>query len=305
MNDLLLLIYPALLILLVFWKARIPGRGSGNDGFLCLEHTRMIQAGACLGVILHHLTQEITFYGSGDRGPITVFSFMGILFTSLFFFFSGYGLITSVYSRQDYLRKFLYTRLPTVLIPFWVTNALGVLLHRLAYGVHWDLSGTWQRIFGITLINSNGWFIVEIVVLYLIFYVLFSLIRNRDIALSLLCVVTFILMLYSSHQGHDLPGAKVHWFRGEWWYNSTSVFLFGIMFARFRKTITSFFRKHYAVLTVLFAVLTIVTLLISIYCVRPYDIIGMIALRASAAQLHSYPRQQPALPLRCLCSSST
>ena len=270
MNDLLLLIYPALLLLLVFWKARIPGRGSGNDGFLCIEQTRMIQAGACLGVILHHLTQEITFYGSGDRGPITVFSFMGILFTSLFFFFSGYGLITSVYSRQDYLRKFLYTRLPTVLIPFWVTNALGVLLHRLAYGVHWDLSGTWQRILGITLINSNGWFIVEIVVLYLIFYVLFSLIRNRDIALSLLCVATFILMLYSSHQGHDLPGAKVHWFRGEWWYNSTSVFLFGIMFARFRKTITSFFRKHYAVLTVLFAVLTIVTLHISIYCVRRY-----------------------------------
>ena len=267
MKDLLLFIYPVLLFLLIFRKARFPERGGGNTGFLCLEQTKMIQAGACVGIVLHHMTQEITFYGSNYRGPVTVFSFMGILFTSLFFFFSGFGLITSVYTREDYLRKFLYTRLPTVLIPFWMVNALGVLLNTAVRGIHWDKAGIWQRVLGITLINSNGWFIIEIAVLYLIFYILFRLIRNRDIALTLLCVATIALMLYSFNQGHDLPGAKVHWFRGEWWYNSTSVFILGILFARFREEATGFFRKHYAVLTPLFAVMTVVTFFISVYCV--------------------------------------
>ena len=267
MKDLLLFIYPVLLFLLIFRKARFPERGGGNTGFLCLEQTKMIQAGACVGIVLHHMTQEITFYGSNYRGPVTVFSFMGILFTSLFFFFSGFGLITSVYTREDYLRKFLYTRLPTVLVPFWMINALGVLLNTAVRGIHWDKAGIWQRVLGITLINSNGWFIIEIAVLYLIFYILFRLIRNRDIALTLLCVATIALMLYSFNQGHDLPGAKVHWFRGEWWYNSTPVFIFGLLFARFREKITGFFRKHYVVMTVLFTVMMAVTFLSSIYFV--------------------------------------
>ena len=267
MKDLLLLIYPALLFLLIFRRARLPEKGGGNAGFLCLEQTKMIQAAACVGIILHHMTQEISFYGENYRGPVTIFSFMGILFTSLFFFFSGYGLITSIYTREDYLRKFLYTRLPTVLIPFWVINALGVLLNTQVYGIHWDTAGIWERILGITLINSNGWFIIEIVILYLIFYSLFRLIRNRDIALALLCAATFALIVYSFHQGHDLPGAKVHWFRGEWWYNSTPMFILGLLFARFREKITGFFGKHYKVLIRLFAVLMVVTFFISIYFV--------------------------------------
>ena len=267
MKDLLLLIYPALVFLLVFWKARLPEKGGENAGFLCLEQTKMIQAGACVGIIIHHMTQQITFYGSGSHGPITIFAFMGILFTSIFFFFSGYGLITSVYTREDYLRKFLYTRLPTVLIPFWVINALGVLLNTQVYGIHWDTAEIWERILGITLVNGNGWFIIEIAILYLIFYILFRLIRNRDIALALLCVATVALIVYSFRQGHNVPGAKALWFRGEWWYNSTPVFIFGLLFARFREKITGFFRKHYVVMTVLFTVLMMVTFFISIYFV--------------------------------------
>ena len=267
MKDLLLLIYPVLMFLLVFWKARLPEKGGENAGFLCLEQTKMIQAGACVGIIIHHMTQQITFYGSGSHGPITIFAFMGILFTSIFFFFSGYGLITSVYTREDYLRKFLYTRLPTVLIPFWVINALGVLLNTQVYGIHWDTAEIWERILGITLVNSNGWFIIEIAILYLIFYILFRLIRNRDIALALLCVATVALIVYSFNQGHNVPGAKALWFRGEWWYNSTPVFIFGLLFARFREKITGFFRKHYVFMTVLFTVMMVVTFFISIYVV--------------------------------------
>ena len=56
----------------------------------------------------------------------------------------------------------------------------------LFYGIHYNFRESLENIFGITLINGNGWFIVEIVLLYLLFYALFTLIKNKDVALFLL-----------------------------------------------------------------------------------------------------------------------
>lgn len=49
---------------------------------------------------------------------------MGILFTSIFFFFSGYGLITSYLNKENYLDSFLIRRIPAVLFPFLITNII-------------------------------------------------------------------------------------------------------------------------------------------------------------------------------------
>ena len=270
MNNTLLTIYLLIWFLLVFYKASFAGRGGRNSAFLRPEQTGMIRAAACIGVILHHVTQQISSYGSRDFGPIGIFNYLGILFTALFFFFSGFGLITSLYSRPDYLRHFLCRRLPPVLIPFWLINALGVFLHTAVYGARWTGRQILLNISGITLINSNGWFIVEITIFYLLFYVIFRLVRNRDAALVLLCMAVAGIMVFSFFQGHDPVVAKVHWFRGEWWYNSTISFIFGLVFARFRARAEALFRNRYAVLMGISSLLFVLTLRASIYCVRRY-----------------------------------
>ena len=129
MKALILLVYPALWLGAVFFRARIAKHDEGSSSFLLQDQTRMIQAFACIGVVLHHLTQQITSYGVFNKGPVTVLNDMGFLFTALFFFFSGYGLITSLQTKPDYLKTFLYRRLPSVLIPFWTVNVLGVILN--------------------------------------------------------------------------------------------------------------------------------------------------------------------------------
>ena len=270
MNNTLLTIYPLLWFLLVFYKASFSGRGGRNSAFLRPEQTGLIRAAACIGVILHHVTQQISSYGSRDFGPIGIFNYLGILFTALFFFFSGFGLIASLYSRPDYLRHFLCRRLPPVLIPFWLINALGVFLHTAVYGARWTGRQILLNISGITLINSNGWFIVEITIFYLLFYLIFRLVRNRDAALVLLCMAVAGIMVFSFFQGHDPAVAKVHWFRGEWWYNSTISFIFGLVFARFRARAEALFRNRYAVLMGISSLLFVLTLRASIYCVRRY-----------------------------------
>ena len=122
----LLQIFPLGLLALTFIGAKIH-RNDFNEDYLELTESKKIQAIACLGVILHHLTQQITGYGVVPKGPVTVFNYAGILFTSLFFFYSGYGLITSMQNKPGYLNTFLTKRLPTVLIPFWIINVIYVL----------------------------------------------------------------------------------------------------------------------------------------------------------------------------------
>ena len=267
MNNLLLTVYPVLYFVFVFYGAGRSKKGEIAAEYLCLQQAKMIQASACVGIILHHVTQRVTTYGQLWRGPVTVFNYLGFLFTALFFFLSGYGLLNSIQSKPGYLRTFLRKRLSTVLIPFWVINLCVILFRRVVYGVRGSAAGILKDFFGIRLLNSNGWFVIEIVILYLLFFLLFSLIRNRDAALALLCIAVLLLIRFGFSRGHDPMYGNVSWFRGEWWYNSTITFVFGLLYARFRKKADEFCRKHYIMMLSVTAVVFLVLFCASWYAV--------------------------------------
>ncbi len=270
MRYFLLMIYPIALLVLIFTKAKLNRNKTVNNDFISLSQSKMIQASACVAIILHHITQNITGYGSLYKGPITMLNYMGIFFTSIFFFFSGYGLITSLLTRSGYLEGFLPRRLATVLIPFWCINLLGLILNTAVYGAHRTFLSALSDIFGITLINSNGWFIVEIALLYILFYIIFKVIKNRDIALFLMCIATIIMIFHGMQSGHDLPGNKAHWFKGEWWYNSTAVFIFGMLFARFKVRLTGIMNRYYRILLPVFSILTAISTFACTFAVIRY-----------------------------------
>lgn len=266
----LLTMYPLMLLVMTFYGAKFSGKGKLASDFLSLEQTKLIQGFACIAVVLHHITQQVTGYGVYVKGPITILNYCGIAFTAIFFFSSGYGLITSVYTKEHYLDSFLKKRLPTVLIPFWVINVLGVMLKAFGYGVRYTKLEVISDISGYTLVNSNGWFIIEILFIYLFFYLLFSLFSKKDVALFFLSVVVVLIIVYSFFQGHDADGDKSHWFRGEWWFNSTIVFVFGMYFARFKDGIAAFCNKHYKVVMAITTVLSVIFLYGAVFVVVRY-----------------------------------
>ena len=265
MQNLLLLIFPILLFVITFYCATLSKKGLISDTFLDLDQSKNIQAFACLAIIIHHVTQQISVYGMRPKGPITLFSYIGYLFTALFFFFSGYGLMTSLNSKPDYLKSFLKKRLPAVLVPFWLINILGVILISFLPGPKFTAGEIVSSILGITLINGNGWYIIEIVILYICFYLLFRFLKNRKLATALLCIITVFIIVYSFFQGYDPKEAKAHWFSGEWWYNSTITFAFGVLFAGFKDRFSAFCIKHYRMMLTLFAALSIIFIYLSIF----------------------------------------
>lgn len=259
--NILLMIFPIALIAVLLYKSGVCRVNEYNDDYLSLSQTKLIQAVAAVGVILHHVTQIVTEYGNRSMGPITAFAQMGIMFTAIFFFCSGYGLLISYKTRENYLDGFLLYRLAAVLIPFFAANLVYIIYTCIDSGRIIESGKILRYLFGIYLINSNGWYIIEILVLYLAFYILFrivgKLLGRDDAALVLLCIFTVLLIVWTKGRGHENPakGDVTNWFMGEWWYNSTSVFIMGLLFARFKEQITRWLKNHYKAVLIVTVIL--------------------------------------------------
>jgi len=264
LSNIPLSIYMIFLAALLLVGVKRKKKKKFHDDFLDLSNTKALQGFAAAGIILHHLTQTVTQYGQIYKGIIVVMVYLGVYFTGMFFFFSGYGLYTSFANKEDYLKTFLQKRLPTVLIPFYVTNTIFIIVS-LIMGYEMSIQEGLLYITGLVLLNSQMWFIVEIVVLYLAFYFIFKFIKKQSLAFTAMAAFMILLTTVSLLLGHDNKYASGGaWFHGEWWYNSTWVFFVGMLIARFKTNVVSFAKKYYKVLLPVGIILTMVMQMVAL-----------------------------------------
>ena len=234
-----------LAILLVL--AKLAPRKSFHEDYTSLESTKNLQGFSMLFIIFHHLVQLISSYGWFNIGPVTIFNQLGLVFTGVFFFCSGFGLVTSVEKKENYLKTFLYRRLPSIVIPFYTASTLYILLvHYVWKSFPWPKNYAWQAFSGWKLYNNHLWFPIEIVFIYIAFFIIFTILKNhKNIAMALLSLFVVGMILFTLSQGRDNDGFNDAWFHGEWWCNSTLLFIVGMYYAKFLKPITNFFKKFY------------------------------------------------------------
>ncbi|MBQ6695859.1 MAG: acyltransferase [Lachnospiraceae bacterium] len=244
-SNYILCIYPIVLVILLLFGAKIAPKGTVYEDFFSLKTAKVLQGGSAVGIILHHLVQEVTSYGAVWKGPITHMNWMGVLFTSVFFFSSGYGLLKSYETKTDYLECFLERRMPAVLIPFLVSNVIYFIFIGIYTGRITRVTDAITCLFGFTLINTNTWFLVEIMIFYMAFYVLYKYIKDTGHALGAMTGVVLLTIVISLFLGHDNSELNGHWFMGEWWYNSSIVFVFGMLVAKYEREILRIAKKHY------------------------------------------------------------
>ncbi len=241
----ILCIFPAILLVIMLIKVKIARKGTIHEDFLSLEQSKILQGIAAVGIIFHHLSQYITDYGNVWKGPITIFSNIGIFFTTIFFFCSGYGLVISYKTKPDYLKNFFKKRIPAVLIPFMLSNVIYLVFVGLYFrNVGSVLEGI-ANFFGLILINTNTWFLVEILILYVAFYFIFKHIKKPVKALTVMGIFLMALITFSLLLGHDKSATGGHWFMGEWWYNTSIFFWVGMIVAQYYDKMLAFAKKHY------------------------------------------------------------
>lgn len=248
----LLLVYPLLLFGVLLLGVKKAKKGEFHEDFLSLDVSKGLQGFAALGIILHHTTQSICNVGTPNpfkyQGMISIFNDYGVAFTAIFFFFSGYGLYTSLKEKPDYLKHFFRNRLSTILVPFYVITII-FFIFNLIFGMKPTLPEALTYLLGLILLNNNLWYIVEIAVLYIVFYIIFKLIKNKDIALVVMGIFVVLLITMSLLLGHDYKTASGGlWFHGEWWFNTTFTFFVGMLIARFKEPVICAIKKCYFVI---------------------------------------------------------
>ena len=144
-----------------------PGSTKGLKGILAI------------GIILHHLSQEVT---TGD--VFTNFAYMGSYIVSMFFFFlSGYGLYVQNSKSKTYLDNFFRKRLLKILVPF-ISIWMIYLIYRIGVNKESINFNYFIKLFtvGKTVIY-NGWFIDVIILIYILFYLSFKFVENKRVAI--------------------------------------------------------------------------------------------------------------------------
>ena len=193
-------------------------------------------------IVIHHLVQYI---GVQNAGILRFMENCGVLFVGVYFFYSGYGLFYSFKNKKDYLKGFFRKRLSAVLIPFYVCILIfvAVSLIKGEQDLSFDIV---LQLTGVLLINDHMWYIVEISLLYILFYVLFRFIKNEKLALALMTGCVVLMIVASLLLGHGN-----YWFQGEWWYNTSFLFVIGILVARNKDRFIAFCKKHYSKILVI------------------------------------------------------
>ena len=219
---------------------------------LGLDVSKKVQGFAAVAIIIHHLTQAL----EERSGILAPFSEFGVLFVGIFFFFSGYGLYTSLKTKENYLKGFLKKRLTAILVPFYMCILVFVIAACIC-GAKFEPLELLSVLSGWTLINSHMWYIVEIAILYLAFYFIYRFIKNRTVATAVMSIFVVLMIAGSLMLCHGEDFSCRFWFMGEWWYNSSFLFVVGILFAKHTEALRKVACKTYALLLPVFAALMV------------------------------------------------
>ncbi|MCR5775032.1 MAG: acyltransferase [Lachnospiraceae bacterium] len=247
----------AVLLVCLFWGAKLCKSKEWNEDVLSYAQTKSFLGFCALIIILHHCSQRTLalWFASGRMvHGLEAFFFLGYLCVAVFFFCSGYGMYTASRRKEGffigYYKRFLRILIPAVVM--WVTFFLveqgkGMVIEKPIW------INTYDYI----------WYIPAMIYMYLVFYLSFHLIKNEKAGMAVTIVATsiyFILCMLLS------PGT--------WWYNTPHLFAAGIITARHREKIGSFFKKGYPVWVVISFVVTMAGFIVSNYYYQVISVLG-------------------------------
>ena len=261
-------------LILFLWGISVKHHGQIHTDYLSVDAMKSIRGFAAIGVILHHISQEEAFQGSGE---LSMFVNNGYQYVALFFFCSGYGLLKSLDTRPGYMDSFLKKRLPVIVIPYY-TSIVFYGIYNVIAGNHLEPLQWFTNIVGVTMMNEYAWYPIILTILYIAFYLLFRRegSRKRKFLYMLLIILAMGMIFcvaghfpwwagsepnwwmnpYSAEYGKWWMDQKVWWLSGEWWVNSQIAFLLGMIYETNEEKITAFFAKRYPLKIAVLIILT-------------------------------------------------
>ena len=223
-----------LFVFVLLYKVRFAGLKGYFDDYLSIKSTNAIKGIMALAIVLHHLCRQFADSGKSEIWLKPFDSPMGWLLVSVFFFFSGYGLMVGYLHKSDYLKDFLLKRLPSVLFPLLTATLLYLPFQLILNKENLNITYLIDILIAKEFLVRNCWYVYSILIFYILFFVIFRLIKNTKLAIS---VFTLSICIY------EIVCAIVY--KSFFWSASSITIAFGVIFAYGYKPITVFIKKYY------------------------------------------------------------
>ena len=194
---------------------------NSNNDVLDKYNSNKIKGLLAILIIMHHLSIYIK-----DVILFKILTIIGIIAVSAFFFYSGYGLMTSYLKKESYIKDFLNNRIMKIVIPY----IIAIMFTGLAYLLTRQL--TPRKIFN-SLVEGEpivrfSWYVLAIIILYVVFYLSAKFLKKKkmiNIAVFggtiLYCIVVNNVLGFNN-----------------WWVNSCFAFFIGIFWASYKERYT-------------------------------------------------------------------
>ncbi|MBQ7340040.1 MAG: acyltransferase [Clostridia bacterium] len=227
----------------------------GKIDYLSLDNTKSLKGVLAICVFLSHFWGVLAASNLDTQGVFwqtfgRVCTLLGYLSVALFFFLSGYGLMTQYQKRgNNYLKGFLLTRV----LPLYLVYIVFVFFYWGANTLLGQTVSTKQLLqsflFGETII-SKRWYFQAILVWYVLFYFSFRFVKKDNVKIMLL-IVSFVFYL-ALCLVMKLPST---------WYEGCFCIIIGVLWAKFKDKIDNFLSmKKY----LLFLFFTLIAFLITL-----------------------------------------
>jgi peptidoglycan/LPS O-acetylase OafA/YrhL len=172
------------------------------------------------------------------------------LYIQHFFFCSGYGLIKSFKNKKNYLNHFIKKKLIQIIIPFYLSNFITILYR---FYVFYDKTKLLleniekQLILGRLLlyipVTIVFWYMIELILLYLLFYITFKYINNKNLSKLIILAICWFLFLIPTHFH---PKLYYHYaFIRKEYHISIYSFVYGLYIGDYEEKIVKFIKKFY------------------------------------------------------------
>ena len=178
-----------------------------SDEFMSKDYTTSLRGVCALAIMLCHI--RITNFA-----PLNVFNYLGNPIVGIFFFLSGYGMLTRIkqIGIDNYMNGFILKRCVPLFVEYifvWIFNFVCMFL----------VSGNFN--FLKEIITPHSWFIIMIEVLYIVFYIGYKLFKDNLKGL-IIFVTIFELALIIALSAFGV---------GKFWYLSLLCFSGGMIYS--------------------------------------------------------------------------
>lgn len=203
-----------------------------------------------------------------DPTPVLINDRIGVLIVGMFFFLSGWGLWESKEHKKNYMESFLNRHFVHIMLPVCILYVVRMI--EMWIREQPSVREYIREIAGREIIRYVNWFVWEIIVLYLVFYLLYKYMSHQKANVVLGCMILVFIVVGSYYE------------IGSRWYGSTLCFLMGLIFSQNKERIFPWIQKRYLSMLAITTILLGTTVLLFVSSGETKRVLSTIAICMSA-----------------------